>query len=130
MEQLAPPEQLYRQPANEAVARFLGFQNIINLATAEPFLPEKLIPAEANKLLIRPEAATIVTQDQQNPTDNILCGIVTKRIFQGQMFQIEMKVGENCLNFSLPIDPSPPRIGQEIILSLNPAAIVPLNGEG
>ncbi len=130
MEQLAPPEQLYRQPANEDVARFLGFQNIINLTTAEPFLPVKVIPSGAKKLLIRPEAAVIVTKDHKDSTDNTLCGIVTKRIFQGQMFQIEIKIGERRLNFSLTIDPPPPGIGREITLSLNPAAIVPLNGEG
>jgi len=130
MEQLAPPEQLYRQPANADVARFLGFKNIIDRTTAEQLFGEKTFSPGTKKLLIRTEAATIAIKEDHISAEYTLCGTITKRIFQGQMFQIDVEIGETCLNFSLPIDPSPPEIGKEITLNLNPAAIVPLNGEG
>lgn len=130
MEQLAPPEQLYRQPANGDVARFLGFKNIIERAAAEEILPGALLPDNAKLLLVRPEAAIIATKIDRSPADTIISGTVTKRIFQGQMFQIDVEVKTHTLNFSLPIDPPPPEIGEEITLTLNPAAIVPLGEEG
>jgi len=133
MEQLAPPEQLYRHPANEAVARFLGFQNIVAVddiasITENLKLPRQLLNGH-KKLLIRPEAANIIINDRDIRPEASLCGTITKRIFQGQLFQITVRTGQLLLSFSLPIDPSPPAIGENITLRLNPAAIVPLNGE-
>ncbi|MFK5926617.1 MAG: ABC transporter ATP-binding protein [Desulfuromusa sp.] len=134
MEQLAPPEQLYRQPVNAAVARFLGFQNIIDLTSNSLAIPPEILKiadilphSDIKTLLIRPEAARIITNISINTLASIQ-GIITKRIFQGQMFQINIKIGELTLSFSLPIDPPPPEIGSEITLELNLAAIVPLIG--
>lgn len=137
MEQLAPPEQLYRQPTNEAVARFLGFKNILIVANdcLPPLkstglrLPQSLLKSEQQKLLIRPEAANLATSAGLNHSPASVCGIITKRIFQGQLFQIVVKTGHLSLSFNLPIDPLPPEIGEEIHLELNPAAIVPLREE-
>ncbi|MCD6582611.1 MAG: ABC transporter ATP-binding protein [Desulfuromusa sp.] len=137
MEQLAPPEQLYRQPANEAVARFLGFKNILTVATdcsqllkLDGFhLPQHLLDTGYQKLLIRPEAAKIMLSDSMNYSATSVRGIITKRIFQGQLFQIVVKTGHLSLSFNLPIDPPPPEIGEEIHLELNPVAIVPLHEE-
>ncbi len=134
MEQLAPPEQLYRQPANAAVARFLGFQNIIAVADISAAdenlkIPQRLLHNSYKKLLIRPEAANIITNKSESASEASLHGIITKRIFQGQLFLLTVKVGALLLSFSLPIDPSPPAIGEKISLQLNPAAIVPLTGE-
>lgn len=132
MEQLAPPEQLYRQPANEAVARFLGFQNIVDIAKAinQLKIPQNLLQNGHKKLLIRPEAATIITNDGEIAPEASVKGTITKRIFQGQLFQLTIRTGQILLSFNLPIDPSPPAVGENIILQLNPAAIVPLSGEG
>ncbi len=137
MEQLAPPEQLYRQPANEAVARFLGFKNILTVASDCPpllklerfHLPQHLLDTGYQKLLIRPEAAKITLSDSLNYSAASVRGIITKRIFQGQVFQVVVKTGHLSLSFNLPIDPLPPEIGGEIHLELNPAAIVPLYEE-
>lgn len=138
MEQLAPPEQLYRQPANEAVARFLGFKNILTVANdcLPPLkpnglqLPQSLLKSGQQKLLIRPEAANLAISAGLNHPPAAVRGIVTKRIFQGQLFQIVVKTGHLSLSFNLPIEPPPPEIGEEIHLELNPAAIVPFCGEG
>jgi ABC-type Fe3+/spermidine/putrescine transport system ATPase subunit len=134
MEQLAPPEHLYRQPANEAVARFLGFQNIIAVNDlAGPAndlkIPQNLLQKRHKKLLIRPEAAIIITNSRKTAPEACVHGTITKRIFQGQLFQLTLKTGQISLSFRLPIDPSPPAVGESITLQLNPAAIVPLNGE-
>jgi len=134
MEQLAPPEQLYRQPANEAVARFLGFKNILTVTSDCPpllklegfHLPQHLLDTDYQKLLIRPEAAKITLSDSLNRSEVSVRGIITKRTFQGQLFQVVVKAGHLSLSFNLPIDPPPPKIGEEIHLELNPAAIVPL----
>jgi ABC-type Fe3+/spermidine/putrescine transport system ATPase subunit len=134
MEQLAPPEHLYRQPANAAVAKFLGFQNIIDLTSNPAAIPAAVLKLagsfhpETKLLLIRPEAARIATNIGSNSLVTIQ-GVMTKRIFQGQMFQVRIKVGALSLSFSLSIDPSPPEVGSHITLELNPAAIVPLQGE-
>ncbi len=134
MEQLAPPEDLYRRPANAAVARFLGFQNIIDITDPTVIadglkIPLNLLQGGHKKLLIRPEAASIITNNEKIAPNTSVHGIITKRIFQGQLFQLTVKTGQLLLSFSLPIDPSPPAVGGEITLQLNPAAIVPLNGE-
>ena len=133
MEQLAPPEQLYRQPANEAVARFLGFKNILTIAgngsQLEGFnLPQCFFDTGCQKLLIRPEAAKITSSEHLKHSAAVR-GIITKRIFQGQLFQVTVNTRDLTLSFSLPIDPPPPEIGTEIDLVLNPAAIVPLHEE-
>ncbi len=129
MEQLAPPEQLYRHPVNEHIARFLGFQNIVEDGALKRLFPSIKGNSGAKKYLIRPEAARIVTESSLQPEGLRLKGVLSKRVFQGQIFQIEIATDGGHFSFALPIDPSPPPPGSAIMLQLNSAAIVPLMEE-
>jgi ABC-type Fe3+/spermidine/putrescine transport system ATPase subunit len=138
LQQFDTPENLYRNPANTTVARFLGFRNLIKGTMSDDgiFFPppgilpipvkgrkEHLLPGEAT-LLIRPEGATI---DHSSLTENNplrLSGKITGLRFQGSTYRVSLQIAETFLTFDLPIDPPPPGIGRSIHLALNPSALV------
>lgn len=130
LEQFAGPEEVYRRPKTAAVARFLGFYNLID-CTLHP-LKELFdqLPAEqhayAGKLLIRPEGARLSAAQTGDSTLPQLTGRVAGRQFQGQVYSMEIQVNDLLLHFDLPIDPAPPKIGAAISLTINSSAMVPL----
>ena len=138
LQQFDTPENLYRNPANTTVARFLGFRNLIEGTINEDgmfFSPLGILPIpikargehvlrETATLLIRPEGATI---DYSSLTENDplrLSGKITELRFQGSTYRLSLQIAEALLTFDLPIDPPPPGIGRSIHLLLNPSALV------
>jgi len=137
LQQFDSPENIYRQPMNTTVARFLGFRNLIEgtvdskgifhcvLGTVGrlPTAKGTIRPGSAATLLLRPDAA-ILTDAPAEETLQRLSGTVTGRQFQGGSYKITLQVRDLPLTFDLPIDPQPPQIGQETTLQVNPSGLV------
>ncbi len=139
LQQFDSPENLYRHPVNSTVARFLGFNNLIagSIASDNMFhcplgtlpimssgMTEITAPGTIPLLLIRPEGARLADGLPAAKGDPQVSGIITNRLFQGNTFRINLQVNKIVLSFDLPIDPSPPEIGQPIHLVLNPSALI------
>lgn len=138
IEQVGTPQQLYLQPANSFVARFLGLENLLPamLLPGQPSMVETPIggfilpsvssrPAGAYTLLIRPQAAGQIEPGHgEQPTANVIQGVLTLCSFRGSYYRIGVQVGEGAkahlLSFELPtwktVDPAQ--------LSLRPGAAV------
>ncbi len=124
IEQDATPEQLYYRPSTPFVARFLGFNNLIettrlpnnHLKTA--LCLEKYADNQNMLLLIRPEAASI----QPFPKSIKLEGTLITTSFRGRFYQLTISVNEQQLTFEMPLLHLPP-VGSKITLWLDPSAI-------
>jgi ABC-type Fe3+/spermidine/putrescine transport system ATPase subunit len=137
--QIDSPEVLYHAPRSAAVARFLGFTNLI---PGEPSAPDAVetilgrfpvvaaqkLPAGPLTLLIRPEAATLTAASDAMDV-LVIEGEVTAALFQGGTYEVAVTVrDETPLRFTLPSLPKPPTVGQPIRLRLDPRATVILPG--
>ena len=127
------PENLYRRPAGETVARFLGFKNIFSgvadqdggaktaLGRLSP-LPEKKREGQDIMALIRPEAGRWMDHDTLTPDETtrfmepIISGRVTQRLFRGTHYQtcIETEQGQR-LHLDLA---SAPQVGETARVAL------------
>ncbi|MCA9902098.1 MAG: ABC transporter ATP-binding protein [Ardenticatenaceae bacterium] len=143
IEQVAPPQTVYRQPATPFVARFLGMENIFEakLVAQNPLTMEirdwrlEIAPQTINHLplainyffLIRPEAARLV--DNENEAVNVINGRLTQHSFRGRYQLITLETSHQpplTLKFELETAVSLPPIGHTIQLTIDPASIVPL----
>jgi len=97
IEQFDTPENIYSNPSTEFVARFVGFENFINLKQISEgiYKGESGITFKVNndkdkkevKATIRPEDIKIV----DNKLENTIEGIVEIRTFLGKSYQYEVK---------------------------------------
>lgn len=97
IEQFDTPEVIYRNPATEFVARFVGFENFIDLKkTSEntyvnefgnEFKVDNPKDAEIAKGTIRPDDINIVLED----TENTIEGTIEIRTFLGKAYQYDVK---------------------------------------
>ncbi len=131
IEQIATPEQLYRQPATPFVAQFLGFSNLleatclahdkIETALGVWTIPKVNYPVGSKlSLVIRPEAASL------KPTDDkgiLLQGEVVATLFRGRFYQITILVSGKQFSFEM-ILPHPPIVGCSVALWLKPTAMM------
>jgi ABC-type Fe3+/spermidine/putrescine transport system ATPase subunit len=136
VEQVDPPDILYQHPANPTVARFLGFENLIQ-GTIETersiqtplgklHLPASgYSPGQRLTVVLRPEAARmIVDEDQLQRPAAVISGIVQERLFQGYYYHLRLSTGTGLgLTFHLPHEPVPPACGQPIRLALQASAM-------
>ena len=131
IEQLDSPQELYDQPATPFVARFLGFQNLIQATvSAQDSVETSLGPLQLTHplpspgspvtLLIRPEAAHYLTDDAAGE-DNELHAEITAVSFRGRFYQLWVTANDQPLMFELPHNPGV--VGQQIRITLNPLAI-------
>ncbi|NOR25841.1 MAG: ATP-binding cassette domain-containing protein [Desulforhopalus sp.] len=151
LQQFDTPENLYRNPINNTVARFLGFRNLIegtvddnmfhsalnsSLSTL-PIIGKNSVDKNIQMggkaggkttLLIRPEGARLFNASTADTDDIRLSGTVTERRFQGSTYRLVLQSREIPLTFDLPIDPIPPEIGQPIQLYLNRSALILITG--
>lgn len=97
IEQFDTPENIYSNPSTEFVARFVGFENFIdltkkseNIYVSDTGIEFKVISSkDDNKLkaTIRPDNIKIVKEDMEN----IVEGIVEIRTFLGKEYQYDIK---------------------------------------
>ena len=131
IEQYDTPEVIYARPKTEFVARFIGFENFIDLQKRENriycgqdgtiFKVDNDVDCTSCKATIRPDDITIITSSSNN--ENILKGIVEVRTFLGKSYQYEVKtpLGKVVVNNA---DDVIYETGQEISLLLPANKIV------
>jgi ABC-type Fe3+/spermidine/putrescine transport system ATPase subunit len=140
IEQIDTPQALYARPANEFVARFLGFHNLIP-AQVHPESPEvastsigafslaailaKPLQPGPHTLLIRPEAARLDSTYSQPGW--LLRGVLAACSFRGSHCRIVVTIhsptDSQQLRFHLPAYQGQqlPAVGETIELALEPA---------
>ena len=139
--QVDQPETLYRHPANEYVARFLGFRNLVEGVVADSksinsvlgrLCPQKIqvSPGTRVTVLIRPEGARIIDAGQAlDPKETIILGTVKERLFKGGHVNLTVQTEPGfLLNFDFTLDILPPSTGQSIRLVLGPSGMVLIPG--
>jgi ABC-type Fe3+/spermidine/putrescine transport system ATPase subunit len=146
IEQQDSPENLYRLPRNRRVATFLGFENFVDGTVIQDgrvqtrigvFYPanlEKNTPGKTVTLLIRPEAAELVSDEGKSLHQTIerdsqpvtmISGIVTQRLFQGRFYRLKMETPEALsLTFDLSNAFPPPQIGFIVNLAIFSPGVV------
>jgi len=97
IEQFDTPENIYSNPATEFVARFVGFENFIDLKkvsentyaheTGIEFRVDKTKDKSNVKATIRPDDIKIVNEDLENTIE----GIIEIRTFLGKAYQYDIK---------------------------------------
>ncbi len=112
--QAGTPPEVFANPANGWVARFLGLGNVVEGRCADsgvetPFgrilIPNPCPNGEAVTLLLRPRAEVVETGET-------LAGVVTDVVFREQAFRIELAGG---LYFYVP---APCKIGEKVKLKI------------
>lgn len=111
IEQYASPEEIYKHPKTEFVARFIGFENFIDLTKQSPGkyfttdgsvieTPQSLVDERvAVKATIRPDDIQII-DGKDAAASNTLSGEVLVRTFLGKSYQYEVEtaVGKLLVN--------------------------------
>lgn len=97
IEQFDTPENIYSNPATEFVARFVGFENFIDLKKSSKntyvsksnveFSVDRSKDKEEVKATIRPDDIKIVEENLENTVE----GIVEVRTFLGKAYQYDVK---------------------------------------
>ncbi|OKZ70534.1 MAG: spermidine/putrescine ABC transporter ATP-binding protein, partial [Clostridiales bacterium 52_15] len=97
IEQFDTPENIYRRPATEFVARFIGFENFLELAKKQDgvytapdgseFLTSMDLDCEKFAGTIRPDDICLADDVQ---TENVLSGKIGVRTFLGKSYQYEV----------------------------------------
>lgn len=127
-EQEGPTEELWRRPANEFVARFLGFETILDASISDGramtvwgSIPvPRSVPAGRRRLVIRPEA---FSPDSRGA----VVGVVEARTFRGDHFLLEIRP-----EIGPPFDaatrwPRVPAVGDRVRLRIDPGEVVLLD---
>lgn len=131
IEQYDSPEEIYKNPRTEFVARFIGFENFISLEKekehlyyAEDGTSFRTMRAHSDdkvKATIRPD--NISMHRTLAPADNVLSGTVRVRTFLGKSYQYEVEttVGNLIVNDE---DAQLYQAGETVHLFLDPAKII------
>lgn len=141
LQQIDTPENLYRRPSNITVARFLGFENLLQghfdgeCTFHGPFgaIPLGKAPrreAGPATLLIRPDGANLVNAcaaGSASCTARVINGKVIRRQFHGSRYSLKVECGATALRFELPLDPPPPKTEETVTLAIQPSALVLLD---
>ncbi len=137
LQQFDTPENLYRLPANRAVAAFLGFSNFVVgtvdddsvfSSTAGGIRVSQLAGLQRHHqvVLIRPDGAVLRCGEEAGlPAESsLLSGTVRSVCFQGSTYRLGVEVDEKILLFDLPIDPKPPAVNERISLVIKATAVI------
>lgn len=108
IEQFDTPENIYRRPATEFVARFIGFENFLEMERdgahvyrapdSSRFEAEMDCAEEAFAGTIRPDDIRLAEQGQQ---ENVLTGTVGVRTFLGKSYQYEVNTAAGVLKVNM-----------------------------
>ncbi len=140
IEQQGPPTELYRNPQSPYVARFLGMENLFTAKVDSPNpltvttklghlsllqQDETLTLAEEMTILVRPEAATIITDE--GAQQNVVTGTVQDISFRGRYQIATIQIDGEQLKLEFETAVSLPAPTQPITIALKPHAIHLLN---
>jgi len=134
--QAGTPEAVYRRPADEFVARFLGLTNLLPARFVDPGPPARAqtpagtvtidgdFDSRESLLVLLPQTGSLCPAD--NPGDNILSGVVRDCTFQGRSYRLGIEVaGGTVLQFDLAIDPEEvPKAGEHVCVQIGSATVV------
>ena len=131
LEQIGDPEEVYRSPRTLAVARFLGFRNLLaarcdTTGTVHTALGSwqgittPRVAQDAGWLLIRPDGARLSTPEDSAEAVPVVSGRVSRRQFQGRSYHLAAEIHDQPIYFDLPLEPCPPAAGEPVMLTLNP----------
>lgn len=133
IEQVAPPQELYLQPATTFVAEFLGLMNIFpgelwpGLAGSSPLEPE----SRSAYILLHPEYLSLSpTLNRDNPELLSLEGYLTNIHYLGERFRLIVTTSVQGQLLSLmcyhPVTSPLPSVGQSVRLLYPRTKIIPL----
>jgi len=129
--QLGHPEEVWRRPVDEWVARFLGLDAVVEAEVKDgwaeapwgrfPVPPGKV---GSHRLLLRPDALSLSAQKRA------LSGVVRSRVFSGGRYLLTVDiVGGPSLELQVDCD-AEADVGDMVGLDVDPARIVFLLGSG
>jgi ABC-type Fe3+/spermidine/putrescine transport system ATPase subunit len=134
--QTGTPQEIYRRPQDEFVARFLGLSNILPARPAGDGEAETALgrlrvsgpqPAGARAVLVRPEAA----RSAADGAPNVIAARVVECSFRGRWLRIGVQPAEGPeLTFEIEGGEDVPPVGAMVTLALDPEAIAWLPEEG
>jgi iron(III) transport system ATP-binding protein len=136
VEQLADPQDLYEEPVNEFVARFLGFSNILpgtvqsrdgELGVVSTALgpltcrvPPALAAGDAAVAGFRPACAVVT--DGNTVEANTLSGTLESSIFVGESWECQVRVGDALVRVTSRARP-PGALGATVSVTVPPREI-------
>ncbi len=132
IEQFDTPEEIYKNPKTEFVARFIGFENFFDLTLIESgkyqaadgtvFLSTRKWDTEKHTGTIRPDDIDIVESTESNAT-NIVSGTIKVRTFLGKSYQyeVETSIGPFLVNEA---DHVIYQVGDTVTLSIPPHKLI------
>mgnify|MGYP001549439299 CR=1 FL=1 len=136
IEQIGTPQELYNNPVNSFVAKFLGFQNIYSLSEVKNGTVTteigniKVSPEVSNispdlLVLIKPEGVQLINDSNTaNSSDLTVKGTVSERRFQGNHYQISIKVNQDKeLGLLISSENQIPELDESIGVKINPSAL-------
>jgi putative spermidine/putrescine transport system ATP-binding protein len=126
IEQFDTPEEIYKNPKTEFVARFIGFENFFDLTQEKDgkykavdgtvFLTTHKWEIGKHTGTIRPDDIDIVA-DTESHTNNIVSGTIKVRTFLGKSYQyeVETSIGSLLVNEA---DDVIYQVGEQVSLSI------------
>ncbi len=127
IEQVGPPQELWRHPATEFTARFLGFANVFDGVVAADGVrcawgvlahpTTSTAPAGPVRLAARPDALRLAA-------DGAVPGRVTGTTFRRDHFQVQIDTDIGTLEVAADV---PPAVGDLVTVDLDPEAVVVLS---
>ena len=138
---IGTPQEIYREPGSEYVARFLGLDNLVAacldraggrpvLRTALGALPAEALPSPDDdtgtdlKLLLRPNGITIHQDAAKRPVSSadrwVLRGELRARSFRGATQRVQITVAGIELRFRVAADQPLPPIGAPVTFTIDP----------
>lgn len=116
IEQVAPPEQIYRKPETVFTAQFLGLDNIVSGKVVERLLNHQDLEPDGYYLL-HPDLIRWVGDDV---TESVFEGDITERVFLGRYDRLHVRVdGETTLTVNTTGNHTIPIVGERIRLQLS-----------
>jgi len=123
--QVGSPEELYRQPNSEFVARFLGMRNLFRarVQAGEVLTPFGKLPAASPAgevtVLLRPDSLRL---DRRGP--HTLHGILQHKQFRGSQWLAQVDVEGTHLELELPSATPLPAMGTQVAVSFTPSEAI------
>lgn len=120
------PEQVWHKPADEWVARFLGFDNIVDAVMSDGIAETRFgrfavtgNSTGRHRVVVRPDGFAV------SETGTIR-GTVITRSFRGGHYQLQVDAGSGTV-LEMEIDEHPvPAVGETVQLTIDPEAVVVL----
>ncbi|HUF85656.1 MAG TPA: TOBE domain-containing protein, partial [Acidimicrobiia bacterium] len=115
IEQVGPPEEVWRHPATEFVARFLGYNVTAVFGSG--------------LAAVRPDGIRLLSSDQlssRQAAGGPVAGVVTGRTFRRDRFLVRVKVADGEPLEVAVFGDDVPSVGDPVQLAVDQAALIPL----